>query len=108
MCRVLQIASGLIEVRASGGRGHLFYLTDAKTESPSPVEHIAQLSDALVATVSGPEREQLRSFYHRLFADIMPQSHGTLIAVIPNSHVVPRLFEDGTFLKDQLDMTKEF
>lgn len=98
---ISQLADKAVELIGARSGCVNVYLSATPDDAPSPSEALDRLNNICISTVPDDSREQLSSYFRKTMASLLMNcSHGTLIAVIPESS--PSLHEfahDGVLLE---------
>jgi hypothetical protein len=97
-----RIGGNFVEVRAASERHKYIDVSGALPESYSPPQLIHEFSQLISKSVSPQVRPMLRAFYYQLGVDLLHSTHGTLIGIVPDSQVLPKVLSDGIFLEPKI------
>jgi hypothetical protein len=95
----------LIEAK-SASRSHLIiHFGTTKEGEASVLPSVDSFLDALGENVAADVQEQTRSFYRKVFLEVLRAEHGTLAAVMPaGRNVIPARLREGVPLLPRISM----
>lgn len=82
--RICQTATGCVELRNTKGQICHLLLNDKPDNSPPPNEHLVKLVEKMSSGLRGKARDISRNYLHTLIGNALSESHGSLIAVLPD------------------------
>lgn len=102
-----QTSAKIVEVK--GARGNSL-ITSFSTQSliiSTPSVFYANCIDVILAKVDEKYKDQARTFFKKLFLDILQGGHGTLLTVIDNQLTeFPEILRDGIKLDKKIDIVE--
>lgn len=102
---VHQVAERIIEVKGIKADSLMITFGSQVEAKDSPIENLDKFTDKIVSDVSSPLKEPTKSFYKKLFLEVLQKGHGTLACVKSvKKKKIPRKLEDGIILKSKINI----
>lgn len=99
---ILPIGLNAIELRAANGSGLHIYLPGARMGTKQPTQVIPAFVQAVSQDVASELYWPLKAFYYRVFTELTRDTHGSLLAVVPQGVDYQRIFSDAVILEQPI------